>query len=130
LASGKDGNDSRPAVGAVKQGSFPRLSISISGTEKSKKRLKVVAAVVAAILLIGITLAVRSLIVSPGTEAVVAASPSPTVEPTPSPLPTTTPVLKQEAAKPTPTPSPTPEKKGSKVGKVLKKVGNIFKKPF
>jgi hypothetical protein len=116
----------------VKQGSFPRLSISISGTEKSKKRLKVVAAVVAAILLIGITLAVRSLIVSPGTEAVVAASPSPTVEPTPSPLPTTTPALKQEVAKPTPTPtpSPTPEKKGSKVGRALKKVGNIFKKPF
>jgi serine/threonine protein kinase len=130
LASGRDGNDSRPAVGAVKQGSFPRLSISISGTEKSKKRLKVVASVVAAILLIGITLAVRSLIVSPGTEAVVAASPSPTVEPTPSPLPTTTPALKQEATKPTPTPTPTPEKKGSKVGKVLKKVGNIFKKRF
>jgi serine/threonine protein kinase len=130
LASGRDGKDSRPAVGAVKQGSFPRLSISISGTEKSKKRLKVVAAVVAAILLIGITLAVRSLIVSPGTEAVVAASPSPTVEPTPSPLPTTTPALKQEVAKPTPTPSPTPEKKGSKVGRALKKVGNIFKKPF
>ena len=128
LASGRDGDDSRPAVGAVKQGSFPRLSISISGTEKSKRRLKVVAAVVAAILLIGITLAVRSLIMSPGTEAVVAASPSPTVEPTPSPLPTTTPALKQEVAKPTPT--PTPEKKGSRVGKVLKKVGNIFKKPF
>src|SRR6266542_347232 len=132
LASGRDGKDLRPAAATMKQGSFPRLSISISGTEKSKKRLKVVAVAVAAMLLIGITLAVRSLIVSPGTQAVVAASPSPTIEPTPSPLPTTTPALKQEVVKPspTPTPSPTPEKKGSKVGKVLKKVGNIFKKPF
>jgi serine/threonine protein kinase len=126
FASGNDGNDAGPAVVAVKQRSFPRLSISISGTEKSKKRLKALATVVAAILLIAITLAVRSRIAGPVPNAVIAASPSPTVEPTPSPSPTPTPEPKREAAQPT----PTPEKKGSKVGRALKKFGNILKKPF
>jgi len=125
LAGGQDGN-SVPAVVTVKQRSFPRLSISVSGSEKSKKRLKVVGAVLAAILLVGLTLAIRSRIATTAPDAIVAASPSPTAEPTPSA--TATPVLQREAAKPTPT--PTPEKKGSKVGRALKKVGNILKKPF
>jgi serine/threonine protein kinase len=125
LAGGKDGN-SLPAVVTVNQRSFPRLSISVSGTEKSKKRVKVVGAVLAAILLVGLTLAVRSRIVTTAPNAIVDASPSPTVEPTPSP--TATPTPKREAAKPTP--SPTPENKGSKVGRALKKVGKILKKPF
>jgi len=125
-ARGNNGNDSRAADVAVRQHSFPRVSVSLSGTERSKNLLKAAALVIAAVLLIGVTLAVRSRIAGPTTNAVVAASPSPTVEPTPSPLPTATPAPKRDAA----TPTPTPEKKGSKVGKVLKRVGNIFKKPF
>jgi eukaryotic-like serine/threonine-protein kinase len=126
LASGRDGNDLVPAVATVRQRSFPRIAISISGTEKSKTRLKVLALFVAAILLISVTLAVRSRLASRTAEAVVATSPSPTVEPTPSPSPTATPEPKREAAKPTPTPG----KKGTKVGRGLKKIGNFFKKPF
>jgi eukaryotic-like serine/threonine-protein kinase len=126
LASGKDGNESAPAVAKLKQHSFPRVSVSVSGTEKSKKQLKVAALVGAAIVLIGITFAVRYRNAGPATQAILAASPSPTVEPTPSPSPTPTPATVREAAKPT----PSPVKKGSKVGRALKKVGNFIKKPF
>jgi len=123
LASGRDGNDSGPAVVTVKQRSFPRVSVSVSGTEKSKKQLKVLAAVVAAILLIGITLAVRSRNAAPATVAIVAASPSPTVEPTPSPSPTASPkpVAKKPAVKP---------KKESKARSFANKVKRILTKPF
>src|SRR6266550_2178904 len=127
-ARGREGNNSAAAVLTEKEHTFPRVSVSITGTEKSKKHLKVIATLIAAVLLIGIALAVRSRIATPATSAVVAASPSPTVEPTPSPPPTATPAPKRQAELPTPT--PTPEKKGSKVGKVLKKFGSILKKPF
>jgi serine/threonine protein kinase len=123
---GNNGNDSRAADTAVKQRSFPRISVSLSGTERSKNLLKAAALVIAAVLLVGVTLAVRSRIAGPATNPVVAASPSPSVEPTPSPTPTATPAPKREAE----TPTPTPEKKGSKLGRAWKKVGNIFKKPF
>src|SRR6266550_4049468 len=127
-ARGREGNNSAAAVLTEKEHTFPRVSVSITGTEKSKKHLKVIATLIAAVLLIGIALAVRSRIATPATSAVVPASPSPTVEPTPSPPPTATPAPKRQAELPTPT--PTPEKKGSKVGKVLKKFGSILKKPF
>jgi serine/threonine-protein kinase len=124
LARGNDGKGTVPADTATKR-YFPRVSVSVSGTEKSKKRLNVIAAVVAAILLIGITLVVRSRLVGPTPDAVVAASPSPTVEASPSPSPS-----------PTATPKPaakrvvTPPKKESKLKSIGKKVGRFFKKPF
>jgi serine/threonine-protein kinase len=123
---GNNGNDSRAADTAVKQRSFPRISVSLSGTERSKNLLKAAALAIAAVLLVGVTLAVRSRIAGPAANPVVAATPSPSVEPTPSPTPTATPAPKREAE----TPTPTPEKKGSKLGRAWKKVGNIFKKPF
>jgi predicted cobalt transporter CbtA len=95
----------------------------VSGTEKSKRQLKVIAAVVAAVLLIGITLAVRSRNAALATDAIVAASPSPTVAPTPSPSPTASP--KPEAKKPAVTP-----KKESKARSFANKVKRILTKPF
>jgi eukaryotic-like serine/threonine-protein kinase len=127
LASGNDGNDSAPAIVKVKQHSFPRISVSVSGTQQSKKRFLVVAAVVGAIFLIGIALAVRYRNAVPQTDSVVAASPSPTAEPTPSPSPLPTASPKRESEKPSP--SPTPEqKKGSKIGRFLKSVPQKVKK--
>jgi serine/threonine protein kinase len=100
--------------------SFPRLSVSLVGSSRYKKQLMIVAAVVAAILLVGATLAIRSRNATSAT-AVVAASPSPTVEPSPSPSPTAT-----ASPKPVAKPSP-PKKKGGFVNKVVKK---IFRNPF
>ena len=121
-ARDRDGN-SGSAVATGKQRSFPRFSVSVSGREKSKKQLKVIAAIVAALLLIGITLVVRSRIAAPATATVVAASPSPTVEPTPSPSPTPSPI--PEARKPAVKP-----KKESKARSFVNKVKRILKKPF
>ena len=123
LASGREGNNSGPAVETVKQRSFPRLSISVTGTEKSKKRLRVIGAVVAAVLLIGLTLAVRSRFATSAPDAIVAASPSPTVEPTPSPSPTPSP--KPASRKP----EVKPEKE-SKARSIANKVKRFLKKPF
>jgi outer membrane biosynthesis protein TonB len=83
----------------------------------------VIAAVVAAVLLIGITLAVRSRFAAPATNAVVAASPSPSVEPTPSPSPTETPTPQER--KPVVKP-----KKESKGRSLVNKVKRMIKNPF
>jgi len=125
LSRGKDGNG-EVADAAVKR-YFPKVSVSVSGTEKSKKRLNIIAAVVAAILLVGITLVVRSRIVRPATEAVVAASPSPTVEATPSPSPTASPAATPKAVARRVVPPP---KKESKLRSLGNKVKRFFKKPF
>jgi len=127
VARGNVESASGPAVVTVNQRSFPRVSVSVSGTKKSRKLLLLTAAVVAAIVLIGITLALRSRNATPVTDIVVPASQSPTAEPSSSPLSSPASPRKQETPKPTPTPE---AKKGSKVGKVLKKVGHILKKPF
>ncbi|HEY0432079.1 MAG TPA: protein kinase, partial [Pyrinomonadaceae bacterium] len=104
------------------RGYFPRITVSVSGTEKSRKRLQILAVIVAAMLVAGLALALRSRwAAGPAALNVVTASPSPTAEPTPSPSPGPTP--KQEARK-----RPTPEKKESKG--FLNKVKRIFKKPF
>jgi len=104
-----------PAANAVApREPFPRISLSLTGSDQAKKRLKVIAIVVAAVLLIGSALAIRARTVAPG-EPVVAASPTPTPEPTPLPSPSPSP--KREAAKPTPTPE---KKKGSRLGRFLK----------
>jgi len=103
-----NGNDSRAADIAVKQRSFPRVSVSFSGTERSKTLLKAAALVIAAVLLIGVTLAVRSRIAGPAT-----ASPTPT--PTPKP----------QEEKPVITP-----KKEEKGRSFANKVKRFLKKPF
>jgi serine/threonine-protein kinase len=119
LSSKLAGNGLESPVSAKR--SFPRVSISVTGSERSKKQLKVLGVVLAAILLIVLTLAVRSRFVGPTPTAVVAASPSPSVEPTPSPTPSPTPVVQER--KPSATPAPTPKKKRS----LLRR---IFRNPF
>jgi serine/threonine-protein kinase len=126
LARGNNAPGSAPAVAETKR-YFPRVSVSVSGTEKSKKRLNVIAGIVAAILLVGITLGVRSRIATPAPDNLVAASPSPTVEPSPSPSPSPSPV---ESQKPAPKRVVPPPKKESKLKSIGKKVGRFFKKPF
>lgn len=123
VSHGRDGNGAGSAVPAAAKRSFPRVSVSVSATDKSKKQLKVIAAVVAAVLLIGITLAVWSRNPIPPTQAIVTATPSPTVEPTPSPSPAATP--KREARKPVVQP-----KKESKGRALVNKFKRIFKKRF
>jgi serine/threonine-protein kinase len=119
-------NGKTPAEGEAKR-YFPRVSVSVSGTERSKKRLRIMAAIVAAIFLIGITLVVRSRIVTPATDAIVAASPSPTVEPSPTPLPSPSPTASPKQAIKKPAERP---KKESKAGKIMHKLKGLFKKPF
>jgi hypothetical protein len=117
-----DGHDSRANVAAARE-PFPRISLSLTGSAQSKKRFKIIAIVVAAVLLIGITLAVRYRNPVTPAEPIVAASPSPTAEPTPLPSPSPSPTPKVEPKKPEP-------KKESKVKSFAKKVKRIFTKPF
>ena len=107
-------------TGSASPLNFQRFSIPLGATLRSNRHFLVLAAVVAAILLIGITLALRSRDSTTPAEAAIAASPSPTVEPTPSPSPSPTATPRRAAAK------PTPKKKDGFVGKVKK----IFKNPF
>lgn len=118
-----------PAVPAVGDGSaqslapakysFPRISLPLARSFWANRQLRVIAVVVAAVLLVGIILAVRSRNgFAPA--AMVTASPSPTVEPTPSPSPSPSP--KAQAKKP----PVQPKKKEN----FLNKVKRIFKKPF
>ncbi|MDQ6653803.1 MAG: protein kinase, partial [Acidobacteriota bacterium] len=73
--------------------SFPRVSVRVNASHRSKKTLKVIAVVVTAMLLIGAALAIRLRHKAMARQAIAAASPSPTVEPTrpPSPSPSSTP---------------------------------------
>lgn len=106
---------------------FPRVSVQLSqGLERAKKRpLALLAGMLALILICGVAfLAIRSRETTAVTNAVASPSPSPEISPSPSPLPTP----KREEKKPTPT--PTPEKKGSKIGRAIKKVGRVLKNPF
>jgi len=125
LASGPTGNGPGSVAPAETKRSFPRVSVSVNPTKRSKKQLSVIAAVVVAVLIIGITLAIRTRNAVPATQPIVAVSPSPTVEPSPSPSPLPSPSPRLQAAKPTPTP-----KKESKAGAIVKKFGRILKKPF
>jgi serine/threonine-protein kinase len=117
------GTQSQNGVDTAAKNYFPRISVSVSGTEKSRKRLQILAVVVGAILVIGIMLAIRSRrAVAPSEAPIVSASPSPTVEPSPSPSPTATP--KREAKK------PVQPKKESKASSLVNKFKRILKKPF
>jgi serine/threonine protein kinase len=112
-----DGHDTRANVAAARE-PFPRISLSLTGSDRAKKRFKVIAIVVAAVLLVGITLAVRArFAAAPAPDPLVAVSPSPTPEATPLPSPSPSP--KREAAKPTPTPA---KDRGSRLGRILKKL--------
>ncbi|HKO42302.1 MAG TPA: protein kinase [Pyrinomonadaceae bacterium] len=102
---------------------FPRMSVPLGGSRKSKRQLVFVSVIIAAVLLLGIALATRSRFDSQASAPIAVASPSPT--PTPSPSPSPTPL-------PSPSPTaravakPTPKKKGGFVNKVKR----IFKNPF
>src|SRR5712691_812552 len=124
LAPGAGGNiPGPPLLVATEHRSFPRVSVLVNGASKSKKQLTVAAAIVAAMLLIGATLMLRSHYIAPATEANASASPSPTVEPSPSPSPSPSPTreVRKPAAKP---------KKESKGSSFVKKVKRIFRSPF
>lgn len=100
---------------------FPRISLPLTRSSWTNKRLGVVAVVIAAVLLIGVIVAVRSRSGLPPVDPALEASPSPTVEPTPSPSPTATP---KAVAKKTPV---QPKKKGNSI---FNKMKRIFKNPF
>jgi serine/threonine protein kinase len=123
-----DGNGSGPlARRASASRSFPKVSVPLIGY-KSKKQLLVVAAIIAAMLLTGAGLVVRSRNAAAGPNAVAGPSPlpssSPVIEPSPSPSPSPTP---RETRKPTAKPKP----KGSSIGgKVKSGFKKIFKNPF
>ena len=120
-------NQLSPGVDAPSKFSFPRLSVSITGTDKSKKGLMVVAAVVALAILIGIALVLRSNNSAPVLDTAVAASPSPTVEPSPSPSPSPAASPRSEARRPAVVAKP---KKESKTRAAWNKVKRVFKNPF
>jgi len=116
----------RPSEGR----SFHKVSVPLVGY-KSKKQLLVVAAIIAAMLLTGAGLVVRSRnAASTDSNAIAAPSPSsspaPTAEPSASPSPSPTP--KREARKPVAKPK---EEKGRSLGSKIKGgVKKIFRNPF
>jgi serine/threonine-protein kinase len=123
-----DGNGSGPlSRRAIASRSFPKVSVPLIGY-KSKKQFLVVAAIIAAMLLTGAGLVVRSRNAGVGPNAVAGPSPlpgsSPAIEPSPSPSPSPTP---RETRKPTAKPKPKGSSIGGKVKSGLKK---IFKNPF
>ncbi len=101
---------------------FPRVSVSVSGTRRTRRNLKIMGALLGVLLLVGITLVIRSRNWSaPAPAAAVVASPSPTVEPSPTPSPAATP--RREAKKT----APPKKEKGNSLGSKIKR---LFKKPF
>lgn len=120
---GADGHDSR-ATAPVAREPFPRISLSLTGSDQAKKRFKIIAIVIAAVLLIGIALAVRSRNAESLADPIVEVSPSPTPEPTPLPSPSPSPTPKVEPRKPV-----QPKKEG-KLKSFTNKIKRIFKKPF
>jgi serine/threonine protein kinase len=119
------GDDHAQATNAAPaRPAFPRISFSLSGSEPAKKRFKLIAVLVAALLLIGATLAVRSRITNAPAEMIVVGSPTPTAEPTPSPSPSPSP-------RPTPRKAATPAPKKESKGKaIVNKLKHLLKKPF
>ena len=120
-ASGSRGDDGAVQDAAPARHSFPRISLPLKASIWATKQSKVIAALIVAVLLLGIMLAVRSRSGLAPAGSVVAASPSPTVEPTPSPSPSPSP---KAQAKKTPV---QPKKKGNSV---INKMKRIFRNPF
>ena len=102
----------------VREREFPKVSVPLIGY-KSKKQMLVVVAIIAAMLLTGVGLAVRSRNAA-SQEPNAITGPSPAVTPSPaaeaSPSPSPTPVQKQAARKP----AAKPEKKGRSLGSKIK----------
>ncbi|MBC8029610.1 MAG: serine/threonine protein kinase [Pyrinomonadaceae bacterium] len=123
-----EGNGSGPlARPAVEGRSFPKVSVPLIGY-KSKKQLLVVAAIIAAMLLTGAGLVVRSRnAAAVGPNAIAGPSPlpgsSPMIEPSPSPSPSPTP---RETRKPVAKPKPKGRSLVSKFKRGVKKVFNPF----
>src|SRR6266511_3827103 len=113
------------AAQTAKTSSFPRVSIPLNVMRRSRRQIVMIAAIVAAVLLIGITIWVRSRNAALATNAVVAASPSPSVTPSPSPTPAETPRPREKK----PVVKPTEEEKPKKPS-LLNRVKRILKKPF
>ena len=116
---GGDGSGSLPAR-PIKTRPFPKVSVPLIGY-RSKKQLLVVAAIIAAMLLTGAGLVVRSRNAASAEPNAIAGPspglvPSPTVEPSPSPSPSPSP--KRDARKPVAKPA---EKKGSSIGSKIKR---------
>jgi serine/threonine-protein kinase len=101
---------------------FPRLSVPIGGSRKSKRQLLFLAVIIVSVLTVGVVLAIRSRNAMSANAPVAIASPSPSVEPSPSPSPSPSPTPTRAVAKPTP-------RKESKGG-FVNKVKRIFKNPF
>ena len=99
---------------------FPRLSVPFGRSLKSKRQLLFLVAMIAAVLLVGTALAIRSRSTL-SSAPVAVASPSPSVEPSPSPSPSPSPQATRAVAK------PTPEKKKGGFKNTVKR---IFKNPF
>jgi serine/threonine protein kinase len=118
-----DGYGSTTNAEAAKP-SFPRLSFSLNGSDASKKRLKILAVVIVAAIVVAGVLAVRSRnAVAPA--PLVAASPTPTPEPSPTPSPSPSPSPKPPEKKPAVQP-----KKESRAKAIVNKVKRFLKKPF
>src|SRR5687767_209564 len=66
---------------------FPRLSVPLGGSRKSKRQLMFVVAIIAAVLLLSAALVIRSRNASHASMPVALASPSPSPTPSPSPSP-------------------------------------------
>lgn len=95
-----------PAARPTERRSFPKVSVPLIGY-KSKRQLFVIAAIVAAMLLTGAGLVVRSRNARPAEpNAITGPSPTPTVVPSPSPSPSPSPVTTPKKAK-----KPPPKKK-------------------
>ena len=111
-------DDSGASAAATGRRSFPKVSVPLVA-HKSKKQLLVIATIVAAMLLTGAGLIVRTRIAGVAQPTAIAGpSPSPTFEPSPVPSPTPS-HSPSPVSTPKPAPTPTPKKKSE---------GNIFKK--
>lgn len=119
-------NLARPAAAALEMQSkdalnFPRLSVPLGGSSNSKRQLMFVAAIIVAVLLVGITLVIRTRNNSEASAPIAVPSPSPTPSPSPSPSPVPSPSPTARAVA-----KPTPKKKGGFVNRVKR----IFRNPF
>jgi len=124
LATGSE-RQTETATAAATKPSFPRISLSLDASDRTKKQLKIFAVVIALAIVIGIAFVVRSRNAVAPAPVVEVASPSPSPSPTPEPSPSPSPSPSPKAAR-----KPVQPKKESRVGAVVNKVKRFFKKPF
>jgi eukaryotic-like serine/threonine-protein kinase len=109
---------------------FARVEVPLTAKTRSLRATLLVSATLL-VVIIGVSLfAMRPTMPAPEASVAAEVSPSPTPEAQPSPSPT----VRRAEAKPSPSPSNSNnndnQKKGSKVGSILKKPWRILKKPF